>query len=161
MTKVKNKRENHDTKRVRYYAERGREYSKTTPKSGGVAENKRSHGDKDRDKAKDINRDRDRDRYSDRDRYREGQAADNVIIGRNPVMEALKSGREVDKLMVSGREGSMIKILAIAKEKSVPVIMVEKAALDRIAGGRPHQGVIAYVSPYDYSEMENIFALAQ
>jgi 23S rRNA (guanosine2251-2'-O)-methyltransferase len=55
----------------------------------------------------------------------------------------------------------MIKILAMAKEKSVPVIMVEKAALDRIAGGRPHQGVVAYVSPYEYAEMEGIFALAE
>ncbi|MCI8608480.1 MAG: 23S rRNA (guanosine(2251)-2'-O)-methyltransferase RlmB [Firmicutes bacterium] len=85
----------------------------------------------------------------------------NIIIGRNPVMEALKNDREVDKLLISSREGSMIKILALAKEKSVPVIMVEKAAIDRIAAGRPHQGVAAYISPYKYAEMEDIFALAK
>ena len=85
----------------------------------------------------------------------------NVIVGRNPVTEALKSGREIDKLLVSATEGSMIKILAMAKEKGIPVMKVEKAAMDRIAPGQAHQGVAAYVSPYAYSELEDIFALAE
>ena len=87
--------------------------------------------------------------------------ASSLLIGRNPVAEALRSGREIDKLLVSGREGSLIKILAQAKEKGIPIMTAEKAALDRIADGRPHQGVIAYVSPYAYSRMEDIFALAE
>lgn len=89
------------------------------------------------------------------------QPSVNVIVGRNPVTEALKSGREIDKLLVSATEGSMIKILAMAKEKSIPVMKVEKAAMDRIAPGQAHQGVAAYVSPYAYSELEDIFALAE
>lgn len=90
-----------------------------------------------------------------------GQMPGNVIVGRNPVAEALKSGREIDKLVVSATEGSMIKILAQAKEKGIPVMKVEKAALDRLAQGQAHQGVAAYISPYAYSEMEDIFALAE
>lgn len=69
-----------------------------------------------------------------------GQMPGNVIVGRNPVTEALKSGREIDKLLVSATEGSMIKILAQAKEKGIPVLKVEKAALDRLAQGQAHQG---------------------
>ena len=50
----------------------------------------------------------------------------------------------------------MIKILAQAKEKGIPVLKVEKAALDRLAQGQAHQGVAAYISPYAYSELEDI-----
>ncbi|MBR6472391.1 MAG: 23S rRNA (guanosine(2251)-2'-O)-methyltransferase RlmB [Firmicutes bacterium] len=85
----------------------------------------------------------------------------NIIIGRNPVTEALRSGREVDKLLVASREGSMKKILAMAKEQGVPVIFVEKAAIDRVAGGQAHQGVLAYVSPYTYSSVEEILKRAE
>ena len=53
------------------------------------------------------------------------------------------------------------KILAQAKEKGIPVMRLEKAALDRLAQGQAHQGVAAYVSPYAYSELEDIFALAE
>ena len=175
MAKVKNRRDNHDTKRGRYYAARGMEMP-------GKENSSRREGGRD-GRSQGAGRAVDRSARSERsarpaarresfdplargDRYDRdrrdgfGEPDPNVIIGRNPVTEILKNDRPVDKLMVSSREGSMIKILAMAKEKSVPVIMVEKAALDRIAGGRPHQGVIAYVSPYEYAEMEDIFALA-
>lgn len=71
----------------------------------------------------------------------------NIIVGRNPVTEALKSGREIDKLVVSSAEGSMIKILAMAKDKGIPVMRVEKAAIDRIAAGQAHQGVAGICQP--------------
>lgn len=144
MAKVKNKRENHDTKRGRYYAQRGREMP------GKKAAPKRNTRTRSVEQV-----------TSEPGAFGDAETGNHLIIGRNPVMEALKNEREIDKLMVSSREGSMIKILAMAKERAVPVIMVEKVALDRIAGGRPHQGVIAYVSPYEYAEMEDIFALAE
>ena len=84
----------------------------------------------------------------------------NVIVGRNPVTEALKSGREIDKLLVTSREGSMMKILAMAKEQGIPVMYVDKSALDRISNGQVHQGVAAYISPYDYGTMDEIFKRA-
>ena len=85
----------------------------------------------------------------------------NIIVGRNPVTEALRSGREIDKLMVSSEEGSMKKILALAKERRIPVMKVEKSAIDRIAEGKAHQGVAAYVSAYAYAELEDIFRIAE
>lgn len=85
----------------------------------------------------------------------------NIIVGRNPVTEALKSGRDIDKLVVSAEDGSMKKILALAKERKIPVMKAEKAALDRIAPGQAHQGVCAYVSAYAYAELEDIFRIAE
>ena len=76
----------------------------------------------------------------------------NIIVGRNPVTEALKSGRDIDKLMISTEDGSMKKILALAKERRIPIMKVEKSALDRLAPGQAHQGVCAYVSAYAYAE---------
>lgn len=155
MAKVKNRRDNHDTKRGRYYAERGREVPGRETRGWDGRRPKRAEQNVRREPRRDDRRD---DRRGD---FAKAEPEENIIIGRNPVMEILKNDRPVDKLMVSSREGSMIKIMAMAKEKSVPVIMVEKAALDRMAGGRPHQGVIAFVSPYEYGEMEDIFALAE
>lgn len=86
---------------------------------------------------------------------------ENIIVGRNPVTEALRSGREIDKLMVSSEEGSMKKILALAKERRIPVMKVEKSAIDRIAEGKAHQGVAAYVSAYAYAELDDIFRIAE
>lgn len=86
----------------------------------------------------------------------------NIIIGRNPVIEALKSGRSIDKLLVAkGAEGSIKKIIGMAKEQGVPVTYAEKTALDRQSGGGVHQGVIAQVPSYEYAEVEDILARAE
>ena len=91
----------------------------------------------------------------------EDRTDSNILVGRNPVTEALRAGREIDKLLVSSREGSIKIILALAKERGIHVIYVEKAAIDRIAVGNAHQGVAAYTSPYEYSELEDIFLKAE
>lgn len=86
----------------------------------------------------------------------------DILIGRNPVIEALKSGREIEKLLlVKGAEGSAAKIVAMAREKHIPVFERDKAALDRIAEGKSHQGVIAYVSAYTYASLEEVLARAE
>lgn len=86
----------------------------------------------------------------------------NMIIGRNPVIEALKNGRDMEKLLVArGAEGSIARIIAMAREQGVTIYPSERAALDRLAGGRPHQGVIAFASAYAYGSMEDIFARAR
>ena len=86
---------------------------------------------------------------------------ENIIVGRNPVTEALRSGREIDKLMVSSEEGSMKKILALAKERRIPVMKVEKSAIDRIAEGGAREGVAADVSGDAYGGLEDIFRIAE
>ncbi len=91
----------------------------------------------------------------------EAKTDGNILVGRNPVTEALRAGREIDRILVSSREGSIKIILALAKEKGIPVIYVEKAAIDRLASGNAHQGVAACTSPYEYSELDDIFAKAE
>jgi 23S rRNA (guanosine2251-2'-O)-methyltransferase len=84
------------------------------------------------------------------------------IVGRNPVLEALRSGREVDRLLVQeGAEGSIGKILSLAKERKVPVSFAKKTLLDQKARGSSHQGVIAYVSAYRYASLDDVFRLAE
>jgi 23S rRNA (guanosine2251-2'-O)-methyltransferase len=86
----------------------------------------------------------------------------SLIIGRNPVLEALKSGRDIEKLIIGrGTEGSIRKIIGIAKEKGIAWQYADKAALDRISEGKVHQGVIAYVSEYAYYYLEDILEKAQ
>lgn len=85
----------------------------------------------------------------------------NIITGRNPVMEALRGGREIEKiLIVKGAEGSIKKIMGKAKDLKVPVQLVEKSVIDRLAEGSNHQGVMAYVSEYEYCEVEDILQRA-
>ncbi|MEL7655612.1 MAG: 23S rRNA (guanosine(2251)-2'-O)-methyltransferase RlmB [Bacillota bacterium] len=87
---------------------------------------------------------------------------ENIIIGRNPVTEALKSGREIEKLLIAkDAEGSIKKIIGMAKEKKLPYQFVEKPALDRVSDGRVHQGVIAYVSTFEYCDVEDILEKAR
>jgi len=86
----------------------------------------------------------------------------NIIIGRNPVMEALKSGREFEKIIIGkDSEGSIKKIIGMVKEKKIPIQFVEKAVLDRIADGGTHQGVAAYISAYTYCEVDDILQAAE
>ena len=72
----------------------------------------------------------------------------DIIEGRNPVMEALRSGRTIDKILVQTGEkhGSVIKILKMAKDMRITISYAEKAKLDLIASTKAHQGVIAYVA---------------
>ncbi len=88
---------------------------------------------------------------------------EDIIVGRNPVVEAIKSGRVIDKILIKkGKyEGSIVSIVKKAKENGIIIQEVEKQKLDAIANGENHQGVIAYVSAYEYSSLEDIFDIAQ
>ncbi|MDY3304072.1 MAG: 23S rRNA (guanosine(2251)-2'-O)-methyltransferase RlmB [Clostridia bacterium] len=84
------------------------------------------------------------------------------IEGRNPVAEALRSGRTIDKILVQSgeRHGSLIKIIAMAKEKRIVISYVEKAKLDRISRTGAHQGVIAYAAAKEYVSVNDILNIA-
>lgn len=81
-----------------------------------------------------------------------------IIEGRNPVIEAIKNNREIDKIMVanSAKEGSIKKIIGMAKEKNLIIQYVDKNKLDEISTSHAHQGVIAQVSEYKYWELEDL-----
>ncbi len=89
--------------------------------------------------------------------------AAGLVIGRNAVRELLRSERTVDKLLVrrGDREGSIVVLVAEAVEKDIPVVEVDKAKLDSLAGFVPHQGVIAMVAQKDYCTVEDILAVAE
>lgn len=86
----------------------------------------------------------------------------DMISGRNAVMEALKNQREIEKLLVGkGTEGSIKKIIGMAKEKKIPIHYSDREALDRMSGGGSHQGVIAQVSSYSYCQVDDILERAR
>lgn len=87
----------------------------------------------------------------------------DYIFGRNSVMEALESGHEINKLLIlDGQvEGSIRKIIQMAKDKGIVVQQVERQKLNAITDGGNHQGVLAYVSPYDYADMADIIQKAE
>lgn len=88
---------------------------------------------------------------------------DDVLVGRNAVTEALKSGRGINKLWIASgdREGSVAEIVALAKERGIVVQYVERAKIEALAGGHRHQGVLAYVAPVPYAELEDILKAAE
>lgn len=87
----------------------------------------------------------------------------DIIVGRNPVMEAIKSDREIDRLLVAkgNRSGSLKKIVAMCAENNVLIKETDIKKLDSISEGTPHQGVAAFVSPYKYSSLDDIFSFAE
>ena len=79
---------------------------------------------------------------------------ENLLAGRNPIREALKAGRDIEKLLVQKGEltGSAREIVQLAREAHIVVQEVEKVRLDELA--RNHQGLIAFASAYQYSTVE-------
>ncbi|MDR3225848.1 MAG: RNA methyltransferase, partial [Clostridiales Family XIII bacterium] len=85
----------------------------------------------------------------------------HLIYGRNPVLEALKSGAEIERVLIQKNiEGAGKKVYAIAKKAGVPLVGMDRRALDREAGTTAHQGVVAYLSAYSYASIDDIFAVA-
>lgn len=85
---------------------------------------------------------------------------DDYIVGRHPVLEALKSGRPINKLLVAeGAEGgSLPEILGKAKAQGIVIQRVPRTKLDHVAGEH-HQGVLLYVAPHDYASLDDILAV--
>ena len=83
---------------------------------------------------------------------------DDQIEGRNPVIELLESGRDINKIFVQAGEkhGSINKIIAMAKERKILVSEVDKTKINQMAQTMNHQGVIAIVPPYNYCEVDDI-----
>lgn len=88
---------------------------------------------------------------------------DELIIGRNAILEALKSERAINTLFVAKgeRNGSVGRIIAHCCEKKIVIKEVDKKKLDFMCGQGNHQGVAAYVAAHEYAEVEDIFALAE
>lgn len=93
----------------------------------------------------------------------ENRKNDNdLIIGRNCVNEALRSGRTIDKLFVAkGGVPSVAPIIAKAKKSGVVIKEVDTKKLDYLSGGAVHQGVVAFAAAKEYSSVEDILNAAK
>ncbi|WP_167628833.1 23S rRNA (guanosine(2251)-2'-O)-methyltransferase RlmB [Listeria valentina] len=84
------------------------------------------------------------------------------IGGRNPVLEALRSGREIQQILVAegSNKGVMQQVVRLAKERKIDVRFVPKVKIDKVAEGA-HQGVAAQVAAYHYYELDDLFKRAE
>ena len=85
----------------------------------------------------------------------------NLLVGRNPIREALRAGRDIEKLLVARGEliGSAREIVAIAREAKIVVQEVARERLDQMAPN--HQGLIAVASAYAYKTVDDMLNLAK
>jgi 23S rRNA (guanosine2251-2'-O)-methyltransferase len=88
---------------------------------------------------------------------------ENIIEGRNAVLEAFRSGRSIDKLFLAegNEDGPIRTILREAKKKGYKVQFVSRERLDQMSETKKHQGVLAYAASYEYASLEDMFALAE
>ena len=87
-----------------------------------------------------------------------------ITEGRNPVLEALKSGRPVNKVLLASnieRHGVVGQILHLAREQGIPVEYAARPALDRLSTTAAHQGVIAFASVKEYVDLEELLAISK
>ena len=98
--------------------------------------------------------------FEDRRQNDEDGNYEDIVAGRNAVMELLKSEKDINKLYIEHgeRHGSINEIIAKAKEARVVLVEVDKSKLDQMAEN--HQGVVAVVPPFNYSEVEDILECA-
>lgn len=86
---------------------------------------------------------------------------DNYIIGKNPVLEAIKAKRDINKIWIGegSQKGAMQSIIKSAKENQIVVQFVPRKKLDEMVEGN-HQGVVAQVAAYHYYELDELFKRA-
>lgn len=91
----------------------------------------------------------------------ENKEYEDIVYGRNSVLELLKSNKDINKIFVEKGEkhGSINEIIARAKENKIVIVQAERTKLDLMAEN--HQGVVAIVPPFDYSEVEDILEEAK
>ena len=87
----------------------------------------------------------------------------SYIEGRNPVIEALKSDRQIEKIIIAKgtKEGSINKIVAMARDKNIIIQNVDRTKLDSMSDTNAHQGVIAIAAEYTYKTVDDILDLAK
>jgi 23S rRNA (guanosine2251-2'-O)-methyltransferase len=83
---------------------------------------------------------------------------DQILIGRNPVVEAFDSGVELEKVYLNKelRGEVEVTIRKLCKEHEIPLSKVPASKINDMAGNRDHQGVVAFISAVEYQDLENI-----
>ncbi len=140
------------------------------PKAGGYRDSKRGFENKSprtpMNKKFDTQRPKE-DAYVKKETLRDNignelEEREDRVEGRKPVFEALRAGRPINKLFVEkDNEDTMIsRIVAMAREKAVPIQYFDRHKLDAMSQTRIHQGVILEVAAQEYVEVEDILAKA-
>ena len=88
---------------------------------------------------------------------------ESICEGRNPVIEAFRSGRSIDKVFVleGCHDGPIQTVIREANKAGTIINFVKKERLDSMSETGKHQGVIAYIAAYNYAELQDIFDIAE
>lgn len=91
------------------------------------------------------------------------QKGNHIICGRNPVLEAVRSGREIDRLLVAHGTsgGSVTAIIAKCAERGILIKEVSSQKLDYYCAGANHQGVAVMIAQQEYSSVDDILTCAE
>lgn len=117
---------------------------------------KRPYGGSPRNERSDYDRD---ERPAD---FADSDEVTGLIVGRNPVMEALKSGKALDTIYVNENAGGSIgAITRIARERGIVIKNVSDQKLTQMCGGASHQGIIASGACAEYVSVEDILAISK
>ena len=94
--------------------------------------------------------------------YPDAEDREDRIEGRNPVLEALRSDRPLNKVFIEkdNPDATLLKIIAMAREKSIPIQYVDRRKLDTMSTTRIHQGVILEAAAHEYVEISDILKIA-
>ncbi|HIX84080.1 MAG TPA: 23S rRNA (guanosine(2251)-2'-O)-methyltransferase RlmB [Candidatus Megamonas gallistercoris] len=96
-------------------------------------------------------------------RPKKAELNEDILLGRNAVREAIKSGRSINRILIAegSHGGSISEIINLAKERHLVLQSISTDKLDMLCGGQRHQGVAAYAAPVDYVELDDILNLAK
>lgn len=87
---------------------------------------------------------------------------EEIVFGKNPVAELLKSGKPINKVLLvsEGQGGRNQDIISLLHQRNIPYQFVDRQTLDRLTNRERHQGMLAYVAAREYATVEDILALA-
>lgn len=86
-----------------------------------------------------------------------------IIYGRNPVREAFRAGKTIEKIYLpKGEIDTMLTVVyKLAKDARVPITYIDRHTMDKLAENGNHQGVLAQITDFTYSTMDDVYALAK
>lgn len=79
-----------------------------------------------------------------------------LIYGKNPVTEAIVSGKTINKIYVSKTNKELYEIIKLAKSKKIVVVESDKSKLDKMVEHKNSQGIVASITDYEYFEVDDI-----
>ena len=85
-----------------------------------------------------------------------------IIAGKNPVLEALRAGRPLNKILLARNirnDPAVTEIISHARNSRIPVEFVDRQAIDRLSLSSASQGVLAYAAAKDYVTLEDLLAI--